>query len=423
MAFTTYNGVRLSIPARGDRNWDATMAAVTYTNIAAHRHTGDPDGFNLVTGSYAADSVTDAKIRLTNTGWLRARNAANSADVNILRVNSSNTIELGASTEVTGTISATGGVTGSISSAAITASTVATTDIDGGTASNTSRLTLPKNTTANLTGLTRKQGTTFYDTTTNTVKYDNGTLLLELAAATNNLYSAQSADYTILNNDNVLTVGMTTGASNRTVTLPAAASNTARIIRIFKVDSGAGTLTVAGTINGITNNVYYRQYEYATYQSNGTTWDKLSGPLIGVSDGSTASAGYVGQELESSVTTTTNITTTNTYQNIATVSLTPGSWVLQGTILYQVNTGTGLGAIRAAISINSGNTTTDHVTSKNEVSGLAPDAASGNATLVIPGYTLNLTAASTTIYLKALMTFSGGTPIARSAFLIGRRVR
>jgi hypothetical protein len=50
-------------------------------------------------------------------------------------------------------------------------------DIDGGTASNTSRVTLPKNTLANLTGLTRKQGTIAYDTTNNKVVYDDGSVL------------------------------------------------------------------------------------------------------------------------------------------------------------------------------------------------------------------------------------------------------
>lgn len=36
-----------------------------------------------------ADAVTDAKIRLANDGYLRARNAANNADVNIIKLNAS----------------------------------------------------------------------------------------------------------------------------------------------------------------------------------------------------------------------------------------------------------------------------------------------------------------------------------------------
>lgn len=54
-------------------------------------------------------------------------------------------------------------------------------DIDGGTASNTSRLTIPKAATATLNALTRKAGTVVYDTTTSEFKLDNGSVLLPLA--------------------------------------------------------------------------------------------------------------------------------------------------------------------------------------------------------------------------------------------------
>lgn len=50
-------------------------------------------------------------------------------------------------------------------------------DIDGGTASNSSRITLPKAATATLSALTRKQGTLVYDTTVNQVFADDGTNL------------------------------------------------------------------------------------------------------------------------------------------------------------------------------------------------------------------------------------------------------
>lgn len=50
-------------------------------------------------------------------------------------------------------------------------------DIDGGTATDTSRLTLPKAATAALTALTRKVATLLYDSTTHEVKADDGSLL------------------------------------------------------------------------------------------------------------------------------------------------------------------------------------------------------------------------------------------------------
>jgi hypothetical protein len=65
-----------------------------------------------------------------------------------------------------------------------TSSTQALTnkDIDGGTASNTSRLTLPKAATGTLTALTRKQGTIVYDTTLNKPYYDDGSNLIAVGS-------------------------------------------------------------------------------------------------------------------------------------------------------------------------------------------------------------------------------------------------
>jgi hypothetical protein len=55
-------------------------------------------------------------------------------------------------------------------------------DIQGGTASNTSRITIPKAATATLDALTRKEGTVWFDSTTKKFKGDNGTLLSELGS-------------------------------------------------------------------------------------------------------------------------------------------------------------------------------------------------------------------------------------------------
>lgn len=50
-------------------------------------------------------------------------------------------------------------------------------DIDGSIASNTSRITIPKDTKANLDALTRKEGTIVYATDTDKVYYDDGSVL------------------------------------------------------------------------------------------------------------------------------------------------------------------------------------------------------------------------------------------------------
>jgi hypothetical protein len=55
-------------------------------------------------------------------------------------------------------------------------------DIDGGTASNSLRITVPKNTTTNLNALTRKQATLVYDTDLNKLLVDDGSALNAVGA-------------------------------------------------------------------------------------------------------------------------------------------------------------------------------------------------------------------------------------------------
>lgn len=68
------------------------------------------------------------------------------------------------------------GVTGSVVGTS-DAQVLTNKDIDGGTASNTRRITIPKDTYSNLLALTRKEGTIVYATDTDKVYYDDGSTL------------------------------------------------------------------------------------------------------------------------------------------------------------------------------------------------------------------------------------------------------
>ncbi len=85
--------------------------------------------------------------------------------------------------------------------------------------------------------------------------------------------TAQSTNYTAIAND---IVEMTTGASDKTVTLPPAASNVDAIIHVNKADSGSGKVIVDGNaselINGELTQAILSQHTSLHLYCNGTRW-------------------------------------------------------------------------------------------------------------------------------------------------------
>lgn len=73
-----------------------------------------------------------------------------------------------------------------------------------------------------------------------------------------------------------LTAIVTTGAIDRTVTLPAAAANPGRKINVKKIDAGVGKVIVDGaaaeTIDGDLTTEVITQYAFVTVQSDGSNW-------------------------------------------------------------------------------------------------------------------------------------------------------
>lgn len=90
---------------------------------------------------------------------------------------------------------------------------------------------------------------------------------------TESVHTVTNADYTITNGDGFTTILFATGASDRTVTLPAAASNTDRVIRIVKISGG---ITNQVNITGFTE-IAVNVSNPTTFQSDGTTWRVVSG--------------------------------------------------------------------------------------------------------------------------------------------------
>jgi len=93
-------------------------------------------------------------------------------------------------------------------------------------------------------------------------------------------YLALAADHTILDCENYRTYGMTTVAANLTLTLPTAADNVGKRVRLVKSDAGAGTAILDGEgaekigSKGVqTTFTLYGQGDWVEVESNGTLWE------------------------------------------------------------------------------------------------------------------------------------------------------
>lgn len=84
------SGLNFTGPTKGDTNFDVLMDAL-FELISAHGHHGTGDGDLITPG---ANTITDTMIRLANNAALRARNAAGAADVDLLKLNTADALEL-----------------------------------------------------------------------------------------------------------------------------------------------------------------------------------------------------------------------------------------------------------------------------------------------------------------------------------------
>jgi hypothetical protein len=91
---TLTGGLTIQVPTKGTTNWEETLRLECFQKISEHDHTGGGKGLQLGSGSIVDDSMTDLKVRLRFDQFLRSRNEANSADVSILRITTSDKLEI-----------------------------------------------------------------------------------------------------------------------------------------------------------------------------------------------------------------------------------------------------------------------------------------------------------------------------------------
>jgi hypothetical protein len=194
-----------------------------------------------------------------------------------------------------------------------------------------------------------------------------------------------------------LTIAPTTNqivlGATRTVTLtaptPASASRTVTFPDLSADYSVVGTAGTQATIAGAK-----------------TFTTQLIGK--GTTTNDNAGAGYIGEVVESYDTSAGNCASSGTYSDITSIELTAGDWTVYGQPIITYNLANFTGVIYGAVSLYSGNTTTDHVIGKNTMPIPFPLSTNTYAGCTIT-YRVSLSGTAT-LYLKAAATYSTGTP-------------
>ena len=110
---------------------------------------------------------------------------------------------------------------------------------------------------------------------------------------------SKSADYTVTDSDPDI-IEVTTGATNRTITLPTLADNTGRKIKVIKIDSGIGKVIIDGEgteiIDGNLTIELYQQYDNSTIICGVSFWNTESYNLLPYTTGAINSTLWNNQQ-------------------------------------------------------------------------------------------------------------------------------
>lgn len=84
----------IKVPGIGITDWGTTLKTDTFQKIADHDHTGSGNGNKITLAAMEADAVDGTILRLDNDQYIRARNAAGTADANLIKLNTNDKIEV-----------------------------------------------------------------------------------------------------------------------------------------------------------------------------------------------------------------------------------------------------------------------------------------------------------------------------------------
>lgn len=178
------------------------------------------------------------------------------------------------------------------------------------------------------------------------------------------------------------------------------------------VNSGANTITLKNNATALTYggvDVNLPSAGSVMFISNGGTWVQSGRVVV-----TTLAGVYI-----SSVTSAVPIAASGSFGNTGSITLLPGDWDVTGVCDVVAGGGAAVTAMQMAISQNTGNTTTDHVTGDNQINIYLATAAN-DASGSINGYRVAV-AANTAIFVKIKGTYTVATPTA-SCRISARRV-
>lgn len=138
---------------------------------------------------------------------------------------------------------------------------------------------------------------------------------------------------------------------------------------------------------------------------------KFSGGIAGSATNDNATAGYVGEEISAIQSTYTNYTTSATYQNITSITLTAGDWDLSAFFTYSSNSATITAASNAIFAISTTTASAAGATEGRNIAYLPQAALLGTSLFseAISPYRVSISS-TTTYYLNSQATFTLGNP-------------
>lgn len=174
------SGLQTALDGKVDENSPivgATKTKITFDSKGLVTSGADLAAGDLPTGIDAA-KIGSGSVDNTEFGYLNGVTSSIQTQLGNKADSSTLSAHTGAST-AHGTTSALVGISD--------AQILTNKDIDGGTAANSRRITLPKDTKSNLDGLTRKQATLVYGSDTNKVYADDGVNLKEIGSGSSGI--------------------------------------------------------------------------------------------------------------------------------------------------------------------------------------------------------------------------------------------